>query len=81
MILRDDDGMDVLDFFGRRMRSLHLEPLARSRGDSAWRYALAMESKFRSEGNERITAKYSWLVNYMRPRLEWWGVSIEQAPL
>jgi hypothetical protein len=74
MTFVDRDGKIALDFLGEEVRQT-LEPaFARELAAGAWRYACAAQEKAHQRGDERVAAKYDWLVEYMRPRLPHWGV-------
>lgn len=76
MFFCDRDGAIVLDFLGSGVR----EALGQGEKASdivtlAWRYAQRAYARISDGGNERVAAKYAWLVDYMRPRISAWSVA------
>ena len=75
MLLQDEDGAMILDFFGEEIRrSTQIAGDTREIASKAWTFVTTTEQKKRREGNDRVADKYAWLTNYMRPRLSLWGV-------
>jgi len=75
MFFQDMDGSIVLDFLGDAVR----ESLGQSRDGTnlvanAWNYVKAAYAAHRESGDERLIAKYEWLIDYMKPRLRSWRV-------
>jgi hypothetical protein len=75
LITTDTDGMPMLDFFGEACaQSVENPP---EMAAAAWRYVTSSAERFRSAGSTRVAEKYEWLVNYMQPRLKFWGIEAQ----
>jgi len=75
MLFQDSDGLMALDFLGEEVRRPLASDLARQLAGGAWKFATTARERFSRSGDERIGPKYEWLVEYLRPRLHFWGVS------
>lgn len=75
MFFQDRDGLIVLDFLGQTVReNLGQNPVATKLVADAWNYVRAACASHRTSADERLIAKYEWLVDYIKPRLRSWGV-------
>lgn len=74
LIFKDSDGKWVLDFFGKAVRELVPTDLSQEMAAKAWEFARFGQEHFRRSDQSELSEKYQWLVDYMRPRLELWGV-------
>lgn len=74
MFFRDADGKTALDFLGASFRENLTDELACTLATKAWKFAHLAQGAAKSGGDQRIIAKYDWLVSYLEPRIELWGV-------
>jgi hypothetical protein len=75
MFFRDRDGAIVLDFFGDYVCKNLPHERAQEIASAAWLYVRRAHAYHASAGDDAVTAKYGWLLEYMRPRLSVWGVT------
>jgi hypothetical protein len=74
MFFEEQDTL-TLDFFGTGVRKqLPADDQTTDIARKAWQFVCSNESRFRGNGKHRLQEKYTWLVEYMRPRLSLWGV-------
>jgi hypothetical protein len=74
MLFKDKDGAIVVDFLGPTLRRQQSASFARSLASRAWTYARDAYSAARKRGDYKVLMKYAWLIDYMGPRLQSWGV-------
>lgn len=74
MLFKDKDGAIVVDFLAPTLRRQLSASYARSLALNAWKYAQGAYLAARKRGDYKVLMKYAWLIDYMGPRLEPWGV-------
>ncbi|MDX2055014.1 MAG: hypothetical protein SFV15_21605 [Polyangiaceae bacterium] len=74
MFFRDHDGKTALDFLGAPFRENLPDELALDLATKARQFVRRGQAAAKIGGDQRLIAKYDWLVNYVEPRVEVWGV-------
>lgn len=78
MFFKDRDGEIVLDFLGSEVRENlgRDQKIAYEVASSAWQYVQRARAQTVDAGDEGVAAKYTWLVEYMTPRIPAWGIKV-----